>query len=236
MPDIIRWRCSTTRAKRWHATVPGEPGLADGAADEAAFRDPQGLAADEEAIYVAGHRQPRAPPDRPGDGGGVHLVRARGAGRRAGRRGAPLPDSPWPRRGTWRVAGTRLYFANAGTHQLGVLDLAEHTVAVLAGTGAEDIVDGPAGQAALAQPSGLALHPDKRLLAFADAETLLGAAARPGQTPGRDLGRHRPVRFRRYRRAVRDRRSAARTRPVLARCRYPGGGPTATTARSACSI
>jgi sugar lactone lactonase YvrE len=42
---------------------------------------------------------------------------------------------------------------------------------VAAGTGREALYDGPADQAALAQPSGLALDPVAQRLYFADAET-----------------------------------------------------------------
>jgi DNA-binding beta-propeller fold protein YncE len=67
--------------------------------------------------------------------------------------------------------GNRLYIANAGTHQLGVLDLGERTVSALAGDSGEAIQDGPARRARLAQPSGLALSADKNALYFADSET-----------------------------------------------------------------
>ncbi|HUN52276.1 MAG TPA: alkyl hydroperoxide reductase, partial [Candidatus Sulfotelmatobacter sp.] len=67
--------------------------------------------------------------------------------------------------------GTTLYFANAGTHQLGRLDLASGTIQALAGDGAEAIEDGPALSAHLAQPSGLALDAGRRTLYFVDSET-----------------------------------------------------------------
>jgi len=57
----------------------------------------------------------------------------------------------------------------AGVHQLWAYDPAEETVAVAAGTTNEGLVDGPAGEAWFAQPSGLAATPDR--LWLADSET-----------------------------------------------------------------
>ncbi|KZC97414.1 thioredoxin-like domain-containing protein [Oceanibaculum pacificum] len=148
----------------------GRPGFNDGPSDGARFRDPQGLAADAQAIYVADT--------------GNHAIRRidRLTGQVAtlagtGRRGyvlqsaVPLADaelaSPWD----MTLAGDTLYFANAGTHQLGYLDFARAEIVRLAGSGAENIHDGPAGEAALAQPSGLALSPGGGALYFADSET-----------------------------------------------------------------
>lgn len=63
----------------------------------------------------------------------------------------------------------RVVVAMAGTHQLWAYDPAAGTVEVLAGTTGEGLRDGPARQAYLAQPSGLAAGADR--LWFADAET-----------------------------------------------------------------
>lgn len=149
----------------------GAPGLRDGTAEEARFDGPQGLVADESAIYVADT--------------GNHAIRRidLASGRveilaGTGRRGRILGEEPREGASTalaspWdlALAGGRLFFANAGTHQLGMLHLATRRVARLAGSGAENIVDGPAPEAALAQPSGLALSPDGRALYFVDSET-----------------------------------------------------------------
>ncbi len=96
-----------------------------------------------------------------------------GNGRRGRALGAPANARDTALASPWDVelAGARLYFANAGTHQLGVLDLTESTVARLAGSGGEALTDGPAAEAALAQPSGLALSLDRTQLYFADSET-----------------------------------------------------------------
>lgn len=134
------------------------------------FDQPQGLVADDSAIYVAdtGNHAIRRIDRR-----GGRVATLAGTGRRGRALGAAAPGlatalaSPWD----LELKGRRLFFANAGTHQLGVLDLESGKVEALAGTGAEAIVDGPALDAVLAQPSGLALAPDGRRLAFADSET-----------------------------------------------------------------
>ena len=74
--------------------------------------------------------------------------------------------SPWDlvadADGTWVVA-------EAGRHRLVRIRPGEHTVRVAAGTGAEDLADGPGPKALLAQPSGLARTADG--FAFVDAES-----------------------------------------------------------------
>jgi len=163
----------------------GEPGRTDGLAEAASFNSPQGLATDEAAIYIA-------------DTANHMLRRYDRATRRVetlagtGRRGRPLAGgasgddtalaSPWD----CTVQGSTLYFANAGTHQLGALDLRKGAVWCLAGSGGEDIIDGPAAQAQLAQPSGLALSDDGGALYFADSET---SALRVLRQPGDQVAR-----------------------------------------------
>jgi hypothetical protein len=65
--------------------------------------------------------------------------------------------------------GRRIAIAMAGLHQLWAYDIGRKTVSVIAGTGAEDIEDGAAARAALAQPSGLSAQGGD--LFFVDAET-----------------------------------------------------------------
>lgn len=148
----------------------GEPDFRDGRDGDVAFRSPQGLGADAEAIFVADT--------------GNHAVRrielATGqvttlAG--TGERGSVLEDeepalatalaSPWD----LEVETGRIFVANAGTHQIALLEPAARRLSRLAGNGMEDIVDGPAAEAQLAQPSGLALDGRAATLYFTDAET-----------------------------------------------------------------
>ena len=64
-----------------------------------------------------------------------------------------------------------LFIAMAGLHQIWALDLANGTIAPFAGSGREDILDGPRQEACFAQPSGLALDPAADVLYVADSET-----------------------------------------------------------------
>ncbi|HLO77506.1 MAG TPA: redoxin domain-containing protein, partial [Magnetospirillum sp.] len=145
----------------------GEAGHRDGGA-EAAFNGPEGLACDAAFIYVADTRN--------------HAIRRidRASGvtdtvAGIGCRGAILRQ-PEPGPGTalaapWDIElidGT-LYFANAGSHQIGALDLATGMVRPVAGSGGEAIVDGEGDGAALAQPSGLTPAPEGTALYFADS-------------------------------------------------------------------
>src|SRR5439155_23675980 len=66
------------------------------------------------------------------------------------------------------IEGSTLYVAMAGQHQLWRIDLPMGFSRAFVGTGRENIADGPAEAAALAQPSGLALT--GHYLYFADSE------------------------------------------------------------------
>ena len=149
----------------------GASGFKDGAADAASFDHPQGLIAGDDAIFVADT--------------GNHAIRridrASGAVTTlagTGKRGTALTDAAQPAMSTalaspWDLEkkGAALYLANAGTHQIGVLDLAKNSVARLAGSGAEDLKSGLPDAAAFAQPSGLSLSRDGNTLYVADAES-----------------------------------------------------------------
>jgi DNA-binding beta-propeller fold protein YncE len=78
-------------------------------------------------------------------------------------------SSPWD----VAVAGDAVYVAMAGTHQIWSLrGSGAHSGAdVVAGSGGEDITDGPAGDALLAQPMGLTPSPDGGRVYFVDAES-----------------------------------------------------------------
>ena len=150
----------------------GAAGFTDGDAASARFDHPQGLIATSDAVFVADT--------------GNHAIRRidRKSGTVStlagdGKRGTSLKSAAQPARSTslaspWDLetdAGKRIFFANAGTHQIGVLDLDAGTVARFAGSGAEDLVAGTADRAAFAQPSGLALSDDGKTLYVADAES-----------------------------------------------------------------
>jgi DNA-binding beta-propeller fold protein YncE len=96
-------------------------------------------------------------------------------------------SSPWD---VAALAGT-VYVAMAGTHQLWALrgDAAHAGADVAAGTGGEDIADGGAGDALLAQPMGVAAATNGRHLYFADAESSAVRALEPDdRRAGRAVG------------------------------------------------
>jgi thiol-disulfide isomerase/thioredoxin len=148
----------------------GKAGFEDGARDLARFNAPQGLIADDAAIFVAdtGNHAIRRIDRKTGA-----VTTLAGNGRRGQRLTRTVPGRDAALASVWDLErrGTELYFANAGSHQIGLLDLGDGAVRPLAGTGGENIEDGRALDALLAQPSGLALAPDGRRLAFADSET-----------------------------------------------------------------
>jgi thiol-disulfide isomerase/thioredoxin len=147
----------------------GARGAEDGAFSDAAFKDPQGLLfLDARTLLVADT--------------GNHLVRrldlvnetvetiaGTGAQARWGAIGGPAKrtalNSPWDLE-LWDGVVT---IAMAGPHQLWALDLEKEDVGVLAGSGMESLVDGPAQVAAMAQPSGLSS--DNGRLWIVDSET-----------------------------------------------------------------
>jgi thiol-disulfide isomerase/thioredoxin len=145
----------------------GKPGLADGAPGAARLKEPQGLCIAERTLYVAdtGNHALRAADLESGK-----IVTIAGTGQQAphGAKGGPAQQSPL--NSPWDLAYREgvLYIAMAGSHQLWRMDLARRWAEPHAGSGREEIIDGPNLDAALAQPSGIALLGDK--LVFADSE------------------------------------------------------------------
>jgi thiol-disulfide isomerase/thioredoxin len=148
----------------------GEAGLLDGAKDTARFNHPQGVIASNDAIFVADTESHAI---RKIDIASGAVTTLAGTGKRGTQLGAAEPGrgralaSPWD----LEIKGDQLFFANAGTHQIGVLEMKSASVAALAGTGEEGIRDGRAATASLAQPSGLALSADGTTLYLADSES-----------------------------------------------------------------
>jgi len=146
----------------------GALGKTDGDFNVATFHHPQGMALDGHILYIADTEN--------------HLLRrldlrartvATIAGTGAQARSANVPgtgtevalNSPWD---LTRI-GTQLFIAMAGPHQVWVMNLETAYLEPYAGSGREDIVDGPRLQAAMAQPSGITT--DGTLLYVADSET-----------------------------------------------------------------
>ncbi len=147
----------------------GQAGFADGIT-EASFDGPEGLACDTTAIWVADTRNHAI---RRIDRASGLVETIAGIGCRGGILRHPEPGAGTALASPWdlALAGETLYFANAGSHQIGAVDLGSFMVRPVAGSGAENIADGAALEAELAQPSGLALCPSGSALYFADSET-----------------------------------------------------------------
>ena len=144
----------------------GSEGFADGA--HAAFRYPQGLAFDRDALYVAdaGNHAVRAIAL---ESGIVRTIAGTGAQLRSARdRAAGALSSPWD----LALAGDTLHVAMAGNHQLWSIDLPGGTASHRTGSGAEELHDGTHAEAALAQTMGLALAGDSLLAADAESSAV----------------------------------------------------------------
>lgn len=150
----------------------GTPGFKDGTFAEAQFDDPQGMALDGEMLYVADRKNHSL---RAVDLKAGTVTTLAGTGRQEGdfdnRRLQTAVDarsiglnSPWD----LLLHGRQLFIAMAGHHQIWVLDLETKKLRPFAGTGREDIKDGPLYAANFAQPSGLAS--DGSHLYVADSE------------------------------------------------------------------
>jgi DNA-binding beta-propeller fold protein YncE len=163
----------------------GRAGRADGPFESARFYRPQGLALDGSRLYIADTENHQV---RVADLGARQVTTLAGTGRQAawgGQGGAAAEtalSSPWD----LLVAGRLLFVAMAGTHQIWMIDLHRRLALPYAGSGREARVDGPADEAAFAQPSGLAL--DGNTLYVADAESnIIRAIALPPENHVRTL-------------------------------------------------
>ncbi|HXG14101.1 MAG TPA: thioredoxin-like domain-containing protein [Candidatus Nitrosotenuis sp.] len=151
-----------------HTIGSSQAGLLDGSFESCKFFRPQGVAWMDKLLYVADTENHAI---RQIDFDKKSVSTVAGTGRQgpwvsAGGRGTTVSiSSPWD------VACTDnlVYIAMAGNHQIWVYDTQTSTVVPLAGSGHENIIDGPAKQAQLAQPSGLSIS--ENTLYFADSET-----------------------------------------------------------------
>jgi DNA-binding beta-propeller fold protein YncE len=147
----------------------GEEGFEDGQGGHAAFREPQGLALHGGSLYVADRTNHAVRAIRLAD---ATVTTVAGTGGLAEQRLAPGRGPDTSLRSPWGLAVWRdtLAIAMAGAHQLWTLTLdGREVLAPLAGSGGEDISDGRAEHALLAQPTGLAAAADR--LFFTDSES-----------------------------------------------------------------
>lgn len=133
----------------------GRAGVSGGAAAQARFDHPQGLALDAatDTLYVADEQNHliRAVELATGQVTTVAGTGAQGYARSGGPALGVALNSPWD----LALVGQRLWIAMAGLHQVWTLDLATGRLDVAAGAGMESIHDGPLLEATFAQPSGV---------------------------------------------------------------------------------
>jgi DNA-binding beta-propeller fold protein YncE len=151
----------------------GSPGMQDGPFTEAVLNRPEGLALQDNTLYIAdteNHSIRAANLDT------TTLTTIAGTGEqgysRAGGIGTDAAlNSPWD----LLESDNYLYIAMAGTHQIWRMTLSTARVEPFAGSGRENIDDAPNPSATLAQPSGLTT--DAQRLFFADSESSAVRAA-----------------------------------------------------------
>ncbi len=146
----------------------GTKGNSDGQATEATFNAPQGLALAENVLYVAdtNNHLIRAVDLATGQVSTVAGTGTQGWPPATGPAQSVALSTPWD----VLFSDGFLYIANAGTHQIWVLDTSTGILGPLIGSAREGTVNGAFEAAELAQPSGLALDDDNRLF-FADSES-----------------------------------------------------------------
>lgn len=146
----------------------GAIGQQDGELTKAEFFRPQGLCYQGKTLWVADTENhlirkidlaANTVSTVAGTGKQGGFLKERGPGKQTGL------SSPWD----VSLAGDKLYFANAGTHQIGVYEITEGMAHLFAGTGTESILDGPCNHATFSQPSGLSIG--ENVLYLADSET-----------------------------------------------------------------
>ena len=161
---------ATLDGKRPEAIGTGVAGLVDGGYAKAEFNRPQGLCLVDKTLYVADTENHAI---RAVDLAARTVTTVAGNGKQTFNRAAHGPGKTTSLTSPWDLVqepGARgLFVAMAGQHQIWRYDIDAGTVGVWAGTGGEDIIDGPIKLAAFAQPSGLAT--DGRFLYVADSET-----------------------------------------------------------------
>jgi DNA-binding beta-propeller fold protein YncE len=147
----------------------GFQGDGDGIFTQARFYRPQGLALDPSTSLGAGDLLYVADTEN-------HQVRVIDFQARAVHTiGVPRLNSPWD----LALRTGVLIVAMAGAHQIWVIDLLHDQAYPYAGSGEEERRDGAVGQAAFAQPSGLAIDGQTLFVADAESNTVRSVALPP---------------------------------------------------------
>lgn len=143
----------------------GAIGAKDGGFAEAQFDHPQGMDLDGNTLYIADTENHNI---RAVDLEQKQVKTIAGVGSQARERNMSGPgletalSSPWD----LKKVGDRLFIAMAGPHQIWVMQ--NDKIGPYAGSGREDILNGPLGESALAQPSGITT--DGQYLYVVDSE------------------------------------------------------------------
>ena len=152
-----------------HVIGTGERGFRDGSFTEAQFYDPQGIVIDGDVLYIADTKNHSL---RKIDLAAGTVTTIAGTGKQVYDRTGGGKGTEQGLSSPWDLAldreRNRLIIAMAGPHQLWDHDLTTGVTKAWVGSGRETIIDGPADQACLAQPSGLAIHGEH--IYFADSE------------------------------------------------------------------
>lgn len=146
----------------------GNGRLKDGSYEEASFFRPQGMTlADKDTLYVADTENHTI---RRVDLTDRQVVTVAGTGQQVYMQNPFGNALETPLNSPWDVLyhEGEVYIAMAGQHQLWVYDTAAEVVVLHAGSGREELSDGPLLQGGLNQPSGLGT--DGEVLYFADSE------------------------------------------------------------------
>jgi len=131
------------------------PGFIDGNGDAAAFNNPQGMALDDEYLYVAdeGNHAIRRINLRTDD---IDTIAGNGIpGQRTFSTSADPKSVSLNSPCDLVLENGMLYIAMGGWHQIWRLSLVRNSIEIFSGSGQKGLVDGPSGAAAFAQPAGL---------------------------------------------------------------------------------
>lgn len=163
-----------------HVIGSGARGAIDGSFAAATFNNPQGIELVGDLVYIADTQN--------------HLLRAAnlktgivstvaGTGEQGSFGAGSSPALQTALASPWDIVwvNPRLFIAMAGPHQIWYYDPAKDEVGLWAGSGRENLIDGPRAFAALAQPSGITFDGKQRLF-FADSE--VSAVRSVETTPG----------------------------------------------------